>query len=56
MCVWEGYVHMSAGVYGGHKLVPEFPELELQSVMSHLMWVLGTELESSVRPVHTLNY
>ena len=31
------------------------PELELQVIVSHLMWVLGTELGSSVRVVFIFN-
>jgi hypothetical protein len=38
------------------KMLLEFPELELQAVMSDLTWILGTELGSSIRPVHDFNF
>jgi hypothetical protein len=31
-------------------------ELEVQAVVSHLMWVLGTALKYSVRPASVLNH
>lgn len=36
--------HMGAGALGGHKGESESLELEIQAVVSCLMWVLGTEL------------
>lgn len=41
--------------HGGWKKVSVLLVLELQVVMSHLMWVLGTELRSSVRTVYIFN-
>lgn len=36
--------------------VTEFLQLEVQAVVSRLMWVLGTELRSSRRAEHTLHF
>lgn len=40
---------------GGQKSMLDPLELELQPVMSYLMWALGTKLQSSARAVYTLN-
>ena len=48
-------MHMYVVVYGGQKKVLESLELELQVIVSHLMWVLGTKFQSSGRGVSTLN-
>lgn len=42
------YVCVSAGVLDGWKKALDPLELELQSVVSFLTWVLGTELRFSV--------
>jgi hypothetical protein len=42
-------------VCGSQKMVLDFLELELQVVVSHPEWVLGTELRSSARAVCILN-
>ena len=47
-------VHMLS-VCGSQKMVLDFLELELQVVVSHPEWVLGTELRSSARAVCILN-
>ena len=38
--------HLSAGAFRGQSMRFS-PELELQVVVSHLMWMLGTKLRSS---------
>ena len=43
------------GVHGGQKRVSDPLELELQVVVSRLMWVLVTELRSSTRAARALN-
>lgn len=57
-CVYECmyicmYVHHVCGALGGHKRVLGPLELELQVVMSCLMWV--SEPRSSTRTENTLN-
>lgn len=42
-----GSVHMSAGIHGGQKKVSDLLELELQVIVRHLTWVLGTELSQT---------
>lgn len=44
-----GYVHESKGI--DVQNVPSLVELELQAVVRHLMWLLGTESVPSVRAV-----
>jgi hypothetical protein len=44
----EGCAH-EVGTHGGQERVSDSQELELQAIMNHLMWVLGTELMSSAR-------
>lgn len=48
-----GCVHESKGI--GMQNVPSLVELELQAVVRHLMWLLGTESVPSVRAVHGLH-
>lgn len=53
--VCGGYVYLNAGTHGfGRHWIR--PGLELWAVVSFLMWVLGTKLESSTRLVHALNH
>lgn len=47
------YFHMNKGTLGSPKLDPQ--ELQLQIVVSHLTWILGTELRSSERAASVLN-
>lgn len=49
-----GYVHTSSGAYGVQKGAPDTLDLELQVVVSWLVWVLGTEPPSSARAVCNL--
>lgn len=53
MCVsLRVYVcHMYAGACGSQRKVSDFLELELQEVVGHPMWVLGTKSRSSAREV-----
>lgn len=48
MSVW-GHVYLSAVAHRDRKRVSYPLELELQAVVSHLVWVRGTELESFAR-------
>lgn len=41
---------------GGQKRPSDPLELELQVAVSHLVWVLGTKLGSSVRAAKTLSH
>lgn len=56
------YVHfmnicyMYAGTHVGQRRMPDPLELELQVVVSLLMWVLGVKLESSERAASDLNH
>lgn len=43
------------GAYRGQKRVSDPLELELQEVVSHLIWMLGIELRSYGRAVSALN-
>jgi hypothetical protein len=36
-----GTVHISTGIFGGQKKVPDQLEQELQEAVSYLMWMLG---------------
>lgn len=50
MCVsvcW--YAHVSAAACGDRKRAPGTLQLEFQSALSCLTWILGTELESCWR-------
>lgn len=49
------YMHISASELTGQKCFI-FHELELQGVVSCLMWLLGIELRSSRRTTSTLNH
>lgn len=55
MSVYVKEYHMCVYAYGRQK-VWESLELELQVVMSHLMWVLGTELWPSKRAASPFNF
>lgn len=46
-------IHMNKGSLGSPKLDPR--ELQLQIVVSHLPWILGTELQSSEGAASILN-
>ena len=48
--------HTRACVYGGQKRVIYSLELELAEVVSHLMWVLGTEPGSFTKAISAFNY
>lgn len=50
--VW-GYVYLNAGTHGVRRHWISLG-LELWAIVSFLMWVLGTKLESSTRTVHAL--
>jgi len=50
------YVRVSAGALRGGNRGPDLLEPELQEIMNHLMWVLGTELRSSARAEHALKH
>ena len=59
MCACTIYMYHVCAVpseaWRGHK-DPLRPELELQVIVSYLLWVPGTEPGSSARAVHVLNY
>lgn len=55
LCLYE-YVHMSTGVSGVQKRHLIHRSGELQEVVSHLTWVLGTELGSSGRAASAFNH
>ena len=46
---------MGAGACRDQKRTSDPRELELQAVVSHSVWMLGTELRSSARAMCTLN-
>jgi hypothetical protein len=46
---------MCAGICGDQKRTLDLLRLELQAVVSHLMWMLGIELLSSGKTGSTLN-
>lgn len=48
--------HTCACVYGGQKRVTYPLELELAEVVSHLMWVPGTEPGSFAKAISAFNY
>lgn len=50
----RGCAHESKGVCIGVQNVPSPLELELQAVVRHLMWALGTDSVPSVRAVLSL--
>lgn len=51
MCASVWYVHLSTGAFDSQR--PWIPlALEIQVVLSHLIWVLGLELGFSERAVH----
>lgn len=56
MCVCVIVCYMCVDAKGGPKKVLDPLELDLQVVMSHLKWVLGTKLRSFERDASTLNY
>lgn len=49
------YAHTCVSNYRGQKGAPDLPDLELQVVISCLMWVLGTEFGFSERVTSALN-
>lgn len=51
---WVG-THVRAHAHQGEKRTTDPLELELKAVVSHLTWVLGTELRSPGRIIHALN-
>lgn len=51
---YDGYVHMSAGAPWVQKRVLDLLEMELQILVSSPVWVLGTELRSIARTVHSV--
>lgn len=53
-CLW--YVHRRAGVLRGQQSVLDFSEAGVQIVVSHQVWLLGTELGSSANTVYILNH
>lgn len=50
-----GDVHMSANTLGRQKSISDPLELELDVVVSHLMWMLGAELRPSARAPNAFN-
>lgn len=44
------------GTHEGQKKASDSMRMELKVVMSHLIWVLGTELGFTIVTVHTLNF
>lgn len=46
---------MCAGTHGSQKMVSDLLELELQTVVSHLTWMLKPELRYSGKAANTLN-
>lgn len=55
MCVSLCVCHIPVGSYQGQKRVLDPLEPELQAVMNHLLWVLGTFTVSSARAASTVN-
>lgn len=51
----SGEVHLSVGTPRSQKMVLDPVQLELQAVVSLLMWVLGIQLRSSERAMQSLN-
>lgn len=47
------YMHSGSGAPGDHKKAWDFLELELQRLLSHLIWVLRVKLRHSARALHT---
>lgn len=52
-----GYIHASMDILAprGQKRALYHLELEFQEVVSHPVWVLGTQIEFSARALHTPN-
>jgi hypothetical protein len=48
--------HMYMGNHGGRKGTLDPLKLELQTVVSYLVWVLETELQSSGEPANARNH
>ena len=46
------YVHVNAGAYRGPQKASELLDMDLQKVVSHPAWVLGTELGPSERALN----
>ena len=47
---------MGAGIHESLKKVLEPVELEMQVILSPMLWVLGTELESPARAANALKH
>ena len=59
VCVWMYVcvcVFVSASAHGVEKKALDPLELELQTLVSSLMWVLGTKLWSSAKAFRTLKH
>jgi hypothetical protein len=54
MCLY-GLVNASEGAHRSQKRVSDNLQVELQVVVSHLLWILGTKLRSSRRAMCILN-
>lgn len=56
MCVsWCSCVHRSAGAYSGQEGTTDLLKLELYTVVSNLIQVLGTEFSFFAKALHSLN-
>jgi hypothetical protein len=55
VCVYEQVPSEARGQRGQRSEGSTCLEMELKVFVSHLTWVLGTEVESSVTAVHALN-
>jgi hypothetical protein len=53
--VWV-YAHVNADAFWGQQMVSDSLKLELQMVVSHQPWSLGTKLKSSARTAYVLNH
>lgn len=55
MCVYIGYVLLTAGAHGGKKHWNP-SELKLQAIVSHLMWALVLKFGFAARVVCAVNH
>lgn len=56
MCVsWCSCVHRNAGAYSGQEGTADLLKLELYTVVSNLIQVLGTEFSFFAKALHSLN-